>query len=246
MASSVKDSPREDAKTSVFPDEKLRFSAGDERSVEKSDALVTADSQMFEIDHHAERRLVWKFDTRILPVLAVMYLFNSLDKSNLGNAKSDGLEKTLNLVGDQYNIILSVFFVPYVLTAPVLAIAGKKYGPNRVLPIMMLSFGFVTTMVMVVQNFGGLMTIRWFLGMAESAFFPLVIYYQTTYALLSFAEGHLLTNCSQFLSTWGTRSTTCSLLRGPIYRLRVWRPSCVRRISNSFRFGRKLALSFPH
>jgi len=33
------------------------------------------------IDPKAERRLVWKFDLRILPVLAIMYLFNSLDKS---------------------------------------------------------------------------------------------------------------------------------------------------------------------
>jgi hypothetical protein len=32
------------------------------------------------IDPAAESRLVWKFDLRILPVLAVMYLFNSLDK----------------------------------------------------------------------------------------------------------------------------------------------------------------------
>lgn len=44
------------------------------------------------IDSRAERALVWKFDLRILPVLAVMYLFNSLDKSNLGNAKTAGLE----------------------------------------------------------------------------------------------------------------------------------------------------------
>jgi hypothetical protein len=44
------------------------------------------------IDPAAERSLVWKFDLRILPVLAVMYLFNSLDKSNLGNAKTAGLE----------------------------------------------------------------------------------------------------------------------------------------------------------
>ena len=36
------------------------------------------------LDSKAERALVWKFDLRILPVLAVMYLFNSLDKSNLG------------------------------------------------------------------------------------------------------------------------------------------------------------------
>jgi len=96
-------------------------------------------SASFALDPAAERKLVWKFDLHILPVLAVMYLFNSLDKSNLGNAKTAGLEKTLNLTGDQYNTILSVFFVPYVLTAPFLAVAGKKYGPSRVLPLMMVS-----------------------------------------------------------------------------------------------------------
>ena len=134
----------------------------------------------------ADRALVWKFDLRILPVLAVMYLFNSLDKSNLGNAKTAGLEKTLKLKDHQYNTILSVFFVPYVLTAPFLGILGKKLGPNRVLPAMMFSFGSFTVLVTAVMNFGGLMTIRWFLGMSESAFFPLVIYYLTTYEPYSF------------------------------------------------------------
>lgn len=45
-----------------------------------------------DIDSEAEKALVWKFDLRILPVLSLMYLFNSLDKSNLGNAKTAGLE----------------------------------------------------------------------------------------------------------------------------------------------------------
>lgn len=45
-----------------------------------------------DIDPRVERALVWKFDLRLLPVLAIMYLFNSLDKSNLGNAKTAGLE----------------------------------------------------------------------------------------------------------------------------------------------------------
>jgi MFS family permease len=161
-----------------FPSDDKRISKSDE---ENSLSSPTAeDVEVYSLDPVAERKLVWKLDTRVLPVLAVMYLFNSLDKSNLGNAKTAGLEKSLNLQGNQYNIILSVFFVPYVLTAPFLGILGKKYGPNRVLPLMMLCFGFVTTMVTVVRNFAGLMTIRWFLGMAESAFFPLVIYYQTT------------------------------------------------------------------
>ena len=134
----------------------------------------------------AERAIVWRFDLRILPVLAAMYLFNSLDKSNLGNAKTAGLEKTLGLKGKQYNIILSVFFVPYVLTAPFLGILGKKLGVNRVLPAMMFTFGCCTVLVTAIKNFSGLLALRWFLGMAESAFFPLVIFYLTTYDLLIF------------------------------------------------------------
>lgn len=79
-----------------------------------------------------------------------------LAESNLGNAKTAGLEDDLHLVGNQYNILLSVFFVPYVLTAPLLGIAGKKYGPNRMLPIMMCTFGSMTLFVAAVKNFGGL------------------------------------------------------------------------------------------
>ena len=63
----------------------------------------------------------------------------------------------MKLHGSQYNTILSVFFVPYVLTAPFLGIAGKKYGPSRVLPCMMFVFGSMTVLVVAVKNFGGLM-----------------------------------------------------------------------------------------
>ena len=163
----------------------------------------------------AERALVWKFDIRILPILAIMYLFNSLDKSNLGNAKTAGLEKTLGLKGDQYNIILSVFFIPYVLTAPFLAIAGKKYGPNRVLPVMMFAFGCFTVLVVAVQNFGGLMTIRWFLGMSESAFFPLVIYYQTTF----YRRGELARRLALFYAAQSIASAFSGLLAFGVFQI---------------------------
>lgn len=87
------------------------------------------------------------------------------DKSNLGNAKTAGLEKTLNLKDGDYNLILSIFFIPYVIAGPVVGLLSKKYGPNRTLPIMMLCFGFSTLMVVAVKNFGGLLACRWFLGM---------------------------------------------------------------------------------
>ena len=47
-----------------------------------------------------------------------MYLFNGLDKGTLGNTKTGGLEKDLHFKTNQYNIILSVFYVPYMLCVP--------------------------------------------------------------------------------------------------------------------------------
>lgn len=130
------------------------------------------DTTALVINPASERALVWKFDIRILPVLAIMYLFHSLDKSNLGNAKTASLEKTLGLRGNQYNIILSVFFVPYVLTAPFLALLGKKYGPNRELPLMMFCSGCFTLLATAAENFSGLLALRWVLGKSKRCFFP--------------------------------------------------------------------------
>lgn len=103
-------------------------------------------SASFTIDPVVEKRVVWKIDIRVLPTLAFMYLCNALDKGNLGNAKTAGLEETLNLKSNDYNLLLMIFFIPYVLTAPFLAMLGKKYGPSRVLPCMMFTFGLMTLM----------------------------------------------------------------------------------------------------
>lgn len=162
----------------------LKIGEGDDtfsRALSNNQGEIRKVSASIALDPAAEKALVWKFDLRILPTLAMMYLFNSLDKSNLGNAKTAGLEKDLHLKDEDYNTILSIFFVPYVLTAPFLGMLGKKYGSSRVLPCMMFGFGFCTMMVVAAKSFSSLLCIRWFLGMFESAFFPLVIYYQTTF-----------------------------------------------------------------
>lgn len=98
-SSEVKAHPAEDKSKHVDPTDAISLG-------EKAEGLTY--SAMRSIDPVAERRIVWKFDLRVLPLLAVMYLFNSLDKSNMGNAKTAGLVEDLNLKGNQYNILLSV------------------------------------------------------------------------------------------------------------------------------------------
>ena len=106
--------------------------------------------------------------------------------------------------------------MPYVLTAPVLGILGKKYGPSRVLPIMMATFGTMTILVVAVKNFGGLLTLRWFLGMAESAFFPLVIYYQTTF----YRRGELARRLAIFYAASSIASAFGGLLAFGVFQIK--------------------------
>lgn len=63
----------------------------------------------------AERKLLWKCDFHVLPVLFIMYTLAFLDRINIGSAKIQGLMKELEMTGTQYNVALLIFFVPYIL-----------------------------------------------------------------------------------------------------------------------------------
>ncbi|KIY69131.1 MFS general substrate transporter [Cylindrobasidium torrendii FP15055 ss-10] len=163
-----------------------------------------------------EQRVVRKFDLCILPVLAFMYLCNSLDKGNLGNAKTDTMEADLHFAPHDYNTMLSVFYAPYVLFAPPVAFVGKKYGPGRVLPILMFTFGAMTLLAASVKNFGGMMAVRWFLGMAESGFFPLVIYYLTTF----YRRGELARRLALFYAASNIANAFSGLLAFGVFQIK--------------------------
>ncbi|TWU76017.1 hypothetical protein ED733_007169 [Metarhizium rileyi] len=167
------------------------------------------------VDRAAERRLCFKFDIRILPVLAVMYLFNALDKGNLSNVQTNGLGQELNFKKGQYNLVVSIFFVPFVIFAPPLAMLGKKYGPARALPIMMLALGSMTLFTAACQNFSGIFAVRWFLGMAEAAFFPMVIYYLTTF----YRRGELARRLAVFYAASNVANAFSGLLAFVVFRI---------------------------
>lgn len=56
-----------------------------------------------------------QIDIRLVPIIAILYLISQIDRANVGNAKIEGMDKDLGLVGNQYNIISTVFFVPYII-----------------------------------------------------------------------------------------------------------------------------------
>ncbi|OJI84564.1 hypothetical protein ASPTUDRAFT_190917 [Aspergillus tubingensis CBS 134.48] len=168
------------------------------------------------IDHKAERALCRRFDFRILPVLALMYLFNALDKGNLSNAETAGMSDDLNFKPGQYNLLLSIFYVPYVVFAPPFAMLGKRWSPARVLPVLMFSFGSFTLLSSATKNFGGMFALRWFLGMSEAAFFPLVIYYLTTF----YRRGELARRLAIFYAASNIANAFSGLLAFGVFQIK--------------------------
>jgi len=50
------------------------------------------------------KAMIRKVDLRLVPVLAVLYLFSHIDRANIGNAKIEGMVTDLGMTGIQYNI----------------------------------------------------------------------------------------------------------------------------------------------
>lgn len=71
------------------------LSFADER--EEYEALLV------KFDKQRQKALLRKIDLRLLPPLALLYLMSYMDRTNMGNAKLQNLEKDLHLTGQQYN-----------------------------------------------------------------------------------------------------------------------------------------------
>ena len=106
-----------------------------------------------------------------------MYLCSFLDRTNIGNAKIDGLIPDLHMSSGAYNAALSIFFVSYAGFEPLTNILLKRLRPSVFLPITMVLWGIVMTTMGLVHNFSGLAAARWFLGVTEAGLFPGVAYY---------------------------------------------------------------------
>lgn len=109
-----------------------------------------------------------------------------------------GLQTDTHLVGNQFNIALAgqsyshflctlsvitlitratVFYVPYILVELPSNWVLKRMQANRWLPLLICTWGTVTTLSGLVQNFGGLTAVRMVLGMCEGGLLPGMVRY---------------------------------------------------------------------
>ena len=95
------------------------------------------------IDRMAEKILLRKCDLHVLPMISLLYMLAFIDRINIGNARIQGLEKDLQMKGNDYNIALLVFFVPYILLEVPSNIVIRKVAPSTWLSFIMVCWGTV-------------------------------------------------------------------------------------------------------
>ncbi|KAK4120987.1 MFS general substrate transporter [Parathielavia appendiculata] len=132
-------------------------------------------------DATATKILIRKVDLRLIPFLALLYLLSFLDRTNIGNARLDTLEKDLKLEPARlhYNDALAVFFPFYVAAEIPSNMAMKRWRPSIWIPSIMVAWAVCTTLMGIVHNYAGLMACRSALGIAEGGLFPGITYYIT-------------------------------------------------------------------
>ncbi|KAH6657242.1 major facilitator superfamily domain-containing protein [Truncatella angustata] len=130
--------------------------------------------------HLDEKKILRKMDLRLIPMLALLYLLSFLDRGNIGNAKIEGLQEDLGMTADQYNWCLTVFFFSYAFFEVPSNLLLKKLRPSRWLPLIMVAWGTVMTLMGIVRSYRGLLAARFFLGVAEAGLYPGCAYYVLT------------------------------------------------------------------
>ncbi len=88
-----------------------------------------------------ERPLQWKVDLHILPLLFFAYIITFIDRANIGNVKIDGMLTDLEMVGNDYNMALNVYAVPYILLDLPSSLALRRYRPGNYIAFVMFGWG---------------------------------------------------------------------------------------------------------
>ncbi|SMY23955.1 unnamed protein product [Zymoseptoria tritici ST99CH_1A5] len=118
-----------------------------------------------------------KVDVRLSATLAVMYIVNQIDRSNLSNAVIAGMDDTLAFENtNRYSIIVLLFFPTYVLFQPIATVLARRLGPRPFLAAITLAFGLVVLGFGFVDNWAELAGLRVLLGAFEACFFPSALF----------------------------------------------------------------------
>ncbi|KAF7858526.1 hypothetical protein EAF04_009126 [Stromatinia cepivora] len=157
-------------------------------SDEKPSSATTTQVRAFDheasssqIDPAFEKALLRKLDLHVVVPLMILFLLAFLDRVNIGNAKIQGMTKELNMVGNDFNVALMVFFPSYIIFEFPSNLILRRLPPSLWLTIIMTLWGIVTVCEGLVHTHDALVGLRFLLGLFEAGFSPGAVYLISMY-----------------------------------------------------------------
>ena len=115
---------------------------------------------------------------RLIPFIFICYLFNYLDRVNVGFAKLEMLD-ALGLSETVYGLGAGIFFIGYVLFGVPSNLLLHRFGARRWIALLMIIWGVLSSCLMLVSTPQSFYVLRFFTGVAEAGFFPGIVLYFT-------------------------------------------------------------------
>ncbi|KAF1962405.1 MFS general substrate transporter [Byssothecium circinans] len=128
-----------------------------------------------------ERRIIRKIDYTIMPILFFTYLLNFMDKTILSSASVFGLKNDTHLAGQNYSWVSSVFYFGYLFWTYPTTLLIARLPVAKYVTANTLFWGAVVALTAACTNYGGLITVRFLLGVAESTTSPALMFITTTW-----------------------------------------------------------------
>ena len=121
-----------------------------------------------------------KITVHLIPFIFVCYLFNYLDRVNVGFAKLQMLD-SLQWSETIYGLGAGIFFVGYVLSGVPSNLLLHKLGARKVIGTLMVAWGTASALLMFVKTPEQFYILRFITGVFEAGFFPGIVLYFTSW-----------------------------------------------------------------
>ncbi len=137
--------------------------------------ISVADGTSVQADRTSAIRKVW---LRLIPFLFLLYIFNYLDRINIGFAALS-MNKDLALTATSFGLANSIFYVGYVVCEIPSNLLLVRYGARIWIARILISWGLASAATMLVTGPNSLYFVRFCVGVLEAGFVPGVLLYLT-------------------------------------------------------------------
>ncbi|CAI8496042.1 unnamed protein product [Pichia kudriavzevii] len=136
------------------------------------DHLIKANHLSAEEVEALDKKVRWKIDCYIMPIICITYTLQFLDKLSLNYASAYELIPDLGLEGQRYSWVAAIFNFGYLAGSIPANYLIQKFPVAKFTAIMIFIWAIILLGHIGAKNYGGILVLRFLLGVLESCISP--------------------------------------------------------------------------